>query len=242
MKYILLALLNLVYGILLFFTLSASTPGFLIVFIIAATLTLIGVFGIVLWLKKYADAKKGLQNDSAINSWLSMTRSFDIVLVIGLICRALILQPFIVEGSSMEPNFHDQEALLVDKITVKFNPIKRGETIIFRAPKNPQDDYIKRVIGLPGETIEINNGQVFIDNKHLTENYLNKNAITILSSGETLKQKLGANEYFVMGDNRNDSSDSRDWGTMPKINIVGRPWIIVYPLSNLGIVRNPLAI
>jgi len=240
MKYVLLALLNLIYGVLLFFTLSTSTPGFLIVFVIAATLTLIGVSGIALWLKRYADAKNGSTDTSAINSWFSMTRSFDIVLVIGLICRALILQPFIVYGESMEPNFHDQEALLVDKITVKFNPIKRGETIIFKAPKNPQDDYIKRVIGVPGDTIEINNGKVFVNRKELIENYLEKNTLTILNSGEILNQKLDNNEYFVLGDNRDDSSDSREWGIVPRINIIGRPWVVVYPLSNISIVKNPL--
>ncbi len=240
MKYLLFATINIIYGVLLLLTLSADTPGFLVVLSVGAILVLMGLSGLILWLVLIIRVKKGdLNYDKALKSWFGLVRSFDIVLVIGLILRSFIIQPFIVDGSSMEINFHDREAMLVDKISYRFEKPKRGDVIIFQAPQNPGDDYIKRVIGLPGEEVSIITGKVYINNELLTEKYLTSNAQTLTNSDGIFKETLGANEYFVMGDNRSNSSDSRSWGPVPKVNIVGRAWLIVYPLNKKGFVKNP---
>lgn len=203
-----------------------------------------GLVGFVFWIRMAISASRDeLFEETAIKSWFSLIRSFDIVLIIGLLFRAFILQPYLVEGSSMEPNFHDREIMLVDKITYHFKDVQRGDILIFHAPKNPGDDYIKRVIGLPGETVVITQGKVFINGMLANEDYLKNGTTTKNSSNtETFRQTLGANDFFVLGDNRSNSSDSREWGVLPKINIVGKAWYIIIPWSNHGIVKHNSAV
>lgn len=241
MKYLLIATINAIYGTLLFLTLTSDTPGFSIVFVIAGILLILGTSGIILYLKAMLKDREHPAESDALRGWFQITRSFDTVLVIGLIFRALVLQPFVVDGNSMEPNFQDKQALMVDKITFKLRPPRRGEAVIFRAPTNPSEDYIKRLIGFPGETVMIANGQVYINGRLLAENYLNDPGQTYIESdkNEILRKTLGANEYFVMGDNRLHSSDSREWGTVPKINLVGRPLFSVYPWRVAGLIATP---
>ena len=241
MKYLLLALANAIYGVLLFLSINNETAGVTIVIAIASVLSLVGIVGLYHWLKLTASPNKETKDpDLPINSWFRIARSFDIVLIIGLIFRAFVLQPFIVDGESMEPNFHNNQALLVDMVSFHFREPHRGEVIIFEAHKNHGEDYIKRIIAFPGETITIKEGQVLINGKKIEENYL-------LNPGETFagqtkddifQKTLGENEYFAMGDNRLHSSDSRDWGVVPKANLVGRPCLSVYPRSLIGIVRS----
>jgi signal peptidase I len=239
MKYVLIGLINAIYGILLLLTLSSTTPGFAIVLTIGLVLTIIGLIGCVLWLILVIKQKKGqASDDAALKSWFSLAKSFDIVLVIGLFFRALVLQPFIVEGVSMENNFHDGEAMLVDKISYHIHTPKRGDVVIFQAPRSPQDDYIKRVIALPGETIEINAGRVYINGRLLNEPYLPVGTQTLAQSNGAFEKTLAQDEFFVMGDNRANSSDSRDWGILPKKNIIGRAWIVVYPINDSKVVTN----
>lgn len=240
MKYLLIALINTIYGVLLLLTLSADTPGFYIILIIGSILSLIGLTGFVLWLIMFIKTNRGeYPDDSNIKNWFGLVKSFDVVLVLGLFFRALVVQPFVVEGASMENNFHDKEAMLVNKIDYRFESPKRGDVIIFRAPKNPGFDYIKRIIALPGETITISSGLVYINGKLLIEPYLAPGIQTLIATDSSLKKTLGPTEYFVMGDNRNDSSDSRDWGTVPIKNIIGKAWVIVYPFDQKGIVKYP---
>jgi signal peptidase I len=240
MKYLLIGIINIIYGVLLLLTLSNDTPGFFIVLTIGLVLTLLGLSGCVLWIVSIVkNNKSDTKNEEALKSWFSLAKSFDIVLVIGLLFRALIIQPFIVDGVSMENSFHDKEALLVDKISYRFNEPNRGDVVVFQAPKSPQYDYIKRVIGLPGETVTITSGKVYINDKLLNETYLKPGTKTYIGSGTTLHVTLGTNDYFVMGDNRENSSDSREWGPVALKKIIGRAWIIVYPLSDKGIVTNP---
>ena len=241
MKYLIIALINIVYGILLLATLKQDTAGLYLVMFIGVVLTGLGLVGLILWLWKTFYTSKSADQTVALKNWFQIAKSVDILLILGLLFRSFILQPFLVEGNSMEPNFHNQEFLMVDRISHKLTPPKRGEVIIFRFPKNTSEDYIKRIIGLPGENIKIENSQVFVNDIPLTENYLPINTQTNTASDvqNTFSLTLNQNEYFVLGDNRNNSSDSRDWGTVPKTNIIGRAWFAVYPLEYFGKIKNP---
>jgi len=163
-----------------------------------------------------------------------------IALSLFVIVYLFFFQPHQVKGSSMNPNFIDAEYLLTDKITYRFNKPQRSETVIFTAPKNPDYEYIKRIIGLPGETVKIENGFVFINANKLEEAYLPTDTRTLSGSfsreGHTIS--IPDNHYFVIGDNRNHSSDSREWGTVPRENILGRAWFRYWPLDKIGSVNN----
>jgi len=240
MVYLLIAIINAIYGILLLLTLSTDTPGFYIVFAIGSVLTVLGLIGFALWIRVAINPdKEDNSRDVALKSWFSLARSFDIVLVLGLIFRAFIIQPFIVDGISMEPNLHDKEVLLVDKLSYDFRDPTRGEVVIFKSPPSPQIDYIKRIIGIPGDTVVIEKGQVSISGVPLKEPYIQSGGLPLQGDGSIARQTLKPGEYFVMGDNREHSSDSREWGVLPKINIVGRALVMVYPLNDAHLIKNP---
>jgi signal peptidase I len=240
MKYLLIAIINIIYGVLMLLTLDSSTPGFTIVLSIGGILTIIGLVGFVLWLRMVITSVKDTpQENSAMLSWWGLVKSFDVVLIIGLLFRAFILQPYIVDGSSMETNFHDKEILVIDKITDRFHDFRRGDVVVFQAPKTPSEDYIKRVIAFPGETVIIENGKVYVNGFLLDEPYLPKGTLT-LTDEKVFRFTLEPNQYFVMGDNRNNSSDSREWGAVPRVNLIGRAWIIVSPWNSKGFVSFPL--
>jgi len=164
-----------------------------------------------------------------------------IVFLSAIIIRTFVFQPFLVEGSSMEPSFHDGEYLMVEKLGYYLHPPRRGDVIVFKYPNNPSVNYIKRIIGLPGETVRIENGQVEINGKVLHEDYLNSNQLTAINpSGDTPYEKTLTNsEYFMMGDNRDHSSDSREWGPLDKHFIIGRSSIILFPRQDLKAVASP---
>lgn len=162
-------------------------------------------------------------------------------IVVGLalfvVCYLFLFQIHQIKGGSMEPNFHDEEQILTDKLTYRFRPPQRGEIVIFRAPKNRELDYVKRVIGLPGETIKVADGRVFINQEALKESYLTNFVLT--NGGSFLPPNrefsVPENEYFVLGDNRLYSSDSREWGTVNKEDIIGRALIKLWPPLKFGV-------
>ena len=155
--------------------------------------------------------------------------SFLIVLPI----RAFIVQPFIVRGPSMEPTYHENEYLIVNEVGYSFSDPKQFEVIVFRFPNKPSQFFIKRIIGLPGQEVIIRQGKVFVDGKEIDESYLPEGTLT---AQDTI-MKLDAEEYFVLGDNRAQSSDSRLWGVLPRNHIVGKVWIRVYPFDKAGILQ-----
>ncbi len=157
-----------------------------------------------------------------------------ISLAIILPVRMFLIQPFYVEGASMEPSFYDKEYLIINEITYRFNEPQRGEVIVFKYPKNPRQYYIKRIIGLPGETIEIRDGQVHINNEILGDEY-----IELLSSDNRKTVVLGDNEYFVLGDNRSNSSDSRLFGPLKEKYIIGKVWFRGWPLERISTFNLP---
>ena len=140
-----------------------------------------------------------------------------VVLVSIYVIYGFIAQPFLVQGASMQPNFYSGDYLLVDEATYHFRSPERGEVIVFHNPNNPAEFYIKRVVGLPGEEVVINDGKVLINGKVLDESYLPQG---LEVNGQYVFQ-LGQDEYFVMGDNRPQSYDSRSWGPLEKSFIVG---------------------
>lgn len=160
-----------------------------------------------------------------------------VALVLAGLIRYFLVQPFFVEGASMEPNFESGEYLLIDELSYYFKPIGRGQVVVFHYPLDTSKYYIKRIIGLPGETVEIKNGKVVVySDKYpngfaLDENYLPKDLIT---DGQ-IKKRLSNNEYFVLGDNRSVSSDSRRWGALPKNDIVGRVWVRAWPVNRAAV-------
>ena len=155
--------------------------------------------------------------------------------------RYFLFQPFIVNGASMSPSFETSDYLFVDELSFRLRDVERGEVIVFRAPLQPTDRYIKRVIGLPGETIEIREGIIYIskgENKFVLNEsgYLSEKTIT---SGE-INVSLKENEYFVMGDNRQFSSDSRSWGYLPEENIIGRAFFRLLPVDAILVISRPV--
>ena len=129
---------------------------------------------------------------------------------------------FRIEGSSMEPNLHDGEYVLIDKVSYMLHTPERGDVIVFVRPG--ERDYIKRVIGLPGDTVEVRGGQVVVNGVTLDEPYLNQPVHVDLAA-----RQVEAKRYFVMGDNRNNSSDSRSFGTVSVADIIGRAWVVYWP-------------
>ena len=167
-----------------------------------------------------------------------------ISLVIIIPVRYFLIQPFYVKGMSMEPNFHDHEYLIIDEISYRFNNPKRGDIIVFRYPKDPQEYFIKRVIGLPGEKVEIKDGQVYIYNQQykdgviLDEKYLSPDLRTFSVSG-TDSVALGPNQFYVLGDNRNSSKDSRSFGQVGRSFITGRVMFRGWPVNRLTMFKTP---
>lgn len=151
-----------------------------------------------------------------------------LLLVAGF--RLFVFQPFLVRGASMEPSFHNWDYLLVDEISYRFRSPERGEVIVFKFPNDPSQRYIKRIIGLPGETVQVQDGQVaiFRGGERVP---LDEKSYTSSDTPGSIQITLPENEYFVMGDNRNYSSDSRNWGTLPGDLIIGRVFVRVFPLS-----------
>ena len=167
--------------------------------------------------------------------WSSAWEIVEIIfisLVTVFLIRNFLAQPFLVSGASMEPTFSNRNYLIIDEITYRFREPERGEAIVFRYPKDPDVYFIKRIIGLPGEEVIVRNGKVTVisDGKQIP------------ISGDTngfANVKLGKDEYFVLGDNRYNSFDSRNWGPVPKKDIIGLVRLRVFPLNELELVKTP---
>lgn len=162
-----------------------------------------------------------------------------VVLAITIFIICFVGQRTKVDGDSMYPTLHDGDNLIVDKISYRFNDPERFDVIIFPYPQNEKVFYIKRVIGLPGETIQIDyDGNIYIDDEILEEDYGYEVMVNPGIAAEPIT--LGEDEYFVLGDNRNESNDSRavDVGVIEEDDIVGRAWVRFFPFSDAGLVKN----
>jgi signal peptidase I len=168
--------------------------------------------------------------------WWEILKIVIIALLIVVPIRYFLFQPFIVKGQSMEPNFENGDYLIIDEISFRFGEPQRGEVIVFRYPYNPSQRYIKRIIGLPGELIEVRDGRVMVENQVLNEEeYLPAG----LATPGNIRFLLKENEYFVLGDNRGSSSDSRQWGPLKQENIIGRVYLRAWPVTSMAKTEAP---
>ena len=161
-----------------------------------------------------------------------LARNAVLLAMLIYLIHLFVITIFVVDGASMTPNFIDKEYLLMDRISYNWQPLKRGDVVAFAFPGAKNQKYIKRIIGLPGETIEIKDGSVFINNQKLIEPYV-KISTYPLRSDQT-KWTMGKDEYFVLGDNRFNSNDSRVWGALPKNQLIGKAIWSIYPKNKWG--------
>jgi len=157
-----------------------------------------------------------------------------LALIVVIPIRYFIFQPFIVKGVSMEPNFKNGDYLIIDEISYRFKEPKRGEVVIFKYPQNPSHRFIKRIIGLPNETIEIEGAKIIIL-KNGKEEVLNEmDYLSFQFYLGKMEVNLKGNEYFVLGDNRDVSFDSREWGILPREYIIGKAIFRAWPFNALA--------
>ena len=179
-----------------------------------------------------------------------------LALIVFLLVQTSI-RNFKVDGSSMHPTLEGGQYLLVNKLVYfridtkrlsriipfwdverpsrhfAFHPPRRGEVIVFRFPVDPKKDFVKRVVGLPGEEVKLREGKVYVDDVALVEPYLTGDSTTVPVPNGRNRWRLGKEEYFVLGDNRGSSNDSRTWGAVPEKNVVGKVWVVYWPFSEL---------
>ena len=164
-----------------------------------------------------------------------------VFLAIIVMVYLFLLSPQEISGQSMEPTFFNAELIITNKFIYKIDPPKRGDVIIFKSPKNKEIDYIKRVIGLPGDKVKLINGEYYVNTIKLDEPYLRPNTVT--SGGSFLEEgseiTVPEGEYFVSGDNRPHSSDSREFGTIPLEDFIGKGILLYWPISKLSPISRP---
>jgi signal peptidase I len=183
-----------------------------------------------------AEARPVSSVRTSIWSALSWVRDLAFSVLIAVILIVFIYQPVKVEGTSMMPTLTDQERIFINKFTYHFGlgSIDRGDMVVFWFPLDPSKSYIKRVIGIPGDTVYIDAGQVFINDRPLTESYVPEDYRDRVSWEE---HRIPPGEYFVLGDHRSSSSDSRAWGFVKRDAIYGKAVFVYWPLKNMGRLR-----
>jgi len=172
--------------------------------------------------------------DSQPSIWQMWTRDLLVSVVVAFVIITFLYQPVRVEGTSMMPELRDQERLFINKFEYKFEAIHRGDVVVFHYPLDPVKSYIKRVIAVPGDDLRIDDGQVYVNGKALAEPYVPLRYQDERSYPDTV---LTANQYFMMGDHRTISSDSRDFGPVNRNLIYGKASFVYWPTVDMGVVR-----
>lgn len=181
---------------------------------------------------------KSASSDTRNSSQRSLVAYTILAIGLALVIRFFIAAPYIVSGASMEPTFFNLHYLIVDRLSYRFESPQRGDVIVFDLPQDTSRALIKRVIGLPGETVVIAGNEVRVINSEnpegfvISEPYLDP---ADLGGATNIRTTLGADEFFVLGDNRRVSADSRIWGTLPRTDIVGRVFLRLFPFTKLSI-------
>jgi len=183
------------------------------------------------------ESRQGIWTES-----LRLARDIFLIIVVFILFGVFAVQPVVVEGTSMLPQLNDGERLLVNKLVyykiqgVSWGHLERGDIVVFWFPKEPDKSYVKRIIGLPGESVEVRSGKVFIDGQQLNEDYLD---IEHNGSNPSFPAvRVEQHHYFVMGDNRDNSSDSRYWGLVPEKYIYGKAFFRYWRPSNMGFLEH----
>lgn len=178
---------------------------------------------------------------NAIAKFFDFLQGIVVFLAIIVMVYLFLFSPQEINGASMEPSFFNTELIITNKFIYKISPPKRGDVVIFKSPKNKDIDYIKRVIGLPGDRVKLVNSTFYINGVKLEEPYLRPNTETaggsFLHEGEETIVPEG--EYFVCGDNRPHSSDSREFGPIPVADFIGKGIILYWPVSRFSTIANP---
>jgi signal peptidase I len=183
------------------------------------------------------ESRQGIWTES-----LRLVRDIFLIIVVFILFGVFAVQPVVVEGTSMLPQLNDGERLLVNKLvyykikSVSWGHLERGDIVVFWFPKEPDKSYVKRIIGLPGEVVEVRNGKVVIDGNELNEDYLDIEHNQSLPSFPA--RRVEDHHYFVMGDNRDNSSDSRYWGLVPEKYIYGKAFFRYWKPSNMGFLEH----
>lgn len=183
------------------------------------------------------ESRQGLWSES-----IYLLRDIVLIIAVFVLLGVFVAQPVVVEGTSMVPQLHDGERLLVNKLvyykfkSVSWGHLERGDIVVFWYPQDPDKSYVKRIIGLPGETVEVRNGLVFIDGTRLEENYLSLENNKALPSFPP--RKVDDHYYYVMGDNRDNSSDSRYWGLVPEKYIYGKAFFRYWQITHIGFLEH----
>ena len=175
------------------------------------------------------------ENNKSNSTFWELLKYVALALLIVVPFRIFIAQPYVVSGSSMNPTFKDGDYLIVDQLSKRFEDLARESVVIIRYPKDPSKFFIKRLIAFPNEKVEIKNGVVTIFNEANPEGLTLNNSYVVYKKNDDFSIKLDDNEYFVMGDNRAGSSDSRIWGPLPEKNIIGQPILRLFPLNKIGV-------
>ncbi len=169
---------------------------------------------------------------SAVAELKNWTRDIFVAALMAILIVIFVIQPVRVEGTSMQPNLVDQERIFVNKLGYHFNGIERGDVVVFWYPKDRDKSFIKRVVGLPGETVEVRQGSVYVDGRSLNERYVLSKYVDRYSYPP---KRVPWDSYFVMGDHRNSSNDSRHWGCVPLGSIFGKAVFRYWPVSKMGL-------
>lgn len=185
-----------------------------------------------------SDGQSGI-TDKFKNSFVELIEFVAIIGAIIAIIRFFVAEPHTVSGHSMVPNFQDGDYIITNKLATHFSTLQRGEVIILVNPRDHSQDFIKRIIGLPGDRITISVGQVYINGQPISEPYLPPDTKTsggaFLPEGEEIVVPDG--QYFVMGDNRSGSSDSREWGPVDKSLVIGQAFLRYWPIQHFTLIK-----
>ncbi len=182
-----------------------------------------------------------MPGDKRDNFFTELLKFAIIAVIIVAPIRLFVAKPFIVSGASMEPTFQTGQYLIVDELTYHFEQPQRGDVIVFKYPLDPSQYFIKRIIGLPGETVSIKGGNISITKTNGSTLNLTEPYVKNIGNGADLTTTVPAGQYFVMGDNRPESSDSRYWGLLPRSDMVGRAFVRLLPANEIGILPGSIS-
>ncbi|MBY0473134.1 signal peptidase I [Patescibacteria group bacterium] len=176
-----------------------------------------------------------MQEEKRENFFTELLKFGILALVIVVPIRLFVAQPFIVSGVSMVPTFEDAQYLIIDELTYHFEKPHRGDVIVFRYPKDPTQFFIKRIIGLPGDQVHISSAGISVTKEDGTVLQLDESYVVNQGNGSEQTYTVAENSYFVLGDNRPESSDSRAWGFVPRANVVGRVFVRLLPVQTAAL-------